>query len=51
MGEVFRRTRLALVEQDAAGSLKAPSSADDFLSGQEDLSFSGAFENIENLEL
>jgi len=51
MAEVFRKTKLALVEQDAQGTLKAPSGNSDFVSAQDDLAFEGAFEGLENAEL
>ena len=51
MAEVFRKTKLALVEQDARGTLKAPSANSDFVSAQDDLTLEGAFESLANAEL
>jgi len=48
---VTRNTKFALVEQDARGTLKAPSSNTDFLSAQADLSIEDTFETLENAEL
>ena len=51
MAEVFRKTKLALVEQDTRGVLKSPSANSDFVSAQDDLTLEGNFEALTNAEL
>lgn len=50
MAESTRKTRVAIVEESVEGTLKAPSSANEYVAVQDGLTLTPAFETLENAE-
>lgn len=50
MAESTRKTRVAIVEESTEGTLKAPSSANEYVAVQDGLTLTPSFETLENAE-